>query len=389
MALEQILIVEDDPTTAFVLEQFIQKLGYRVSALLSTGEEAIARISELHPDLVLMDINLAGAIDGVVAASTIHQLLDIPVIYITAAMGDELLSRVKSSGARGFIQKPVRLLDVQIHIELALHNARLEKRLRASEEKHRAMFDQAVIGMFTLNADGRISNLNKAFAHMLGYATQQEARQYAHRLDALFFDDEDAIRFQKGLSHGGLQDFETRVLGKDGNLVWVSLHIQSVNDIGDADIQFEGSMLDITARREAEETSARYMELLKRTINSMPSQICVLDLDKNVILINEAMAQTAGVSAHEAFGKKCDEISPQNFCLRKNCPLEELIRDGCSHEREITDHQTGTRRLITASPFYDQNDELIGCVHVVRELSSSFADQEQYDNCIPKMSCIS
>ncbi len=364
---ESILIVEDDPTNALILEQFVKKLGYNVNAVIATGEESIARINELQPNLVLMDINLAGAIDGIVAASTIHQLSNIPVIYITATMGDATMDRVKTSGARGFIQKPVRLFDLQIQIELALYSARLEQRLRASEEKHRSMFEQAVIGMFTLTADGHVSDVNKAFATMLGYASQREARQYVQRIDALFYEEKDADVFRESLAQGELHNFEAPVLGKDGNVVWASIHLQSLNNSNEAGIRFEGSMLDITARREAEELSARYMELLKRTINSMTSQIAVLDLDRNIILINDALAQIASISPEEAVGKQCHEVSPGNFCLQDCCPMTELLKDGCAHKRETVDLRTGKRCLTSVSPFYDQSNELIGCVHVVSE----------------------
>src|SRR5207247_646217 len=80
----QILVVEDEGIVAADIADRLQKLGYSVSAVLSSGEDALRKLSETTPDLVLMDIVLAGQIDGVGAAEKIRQQWDIPVVFRTA-----------------------------------------------------------------------------------------------------------------------------------------------------------------------------------------------------------------------------------------------------------------------------------------------------------------
>ncbi|MGZ7050315.1 MAG: response regulator, partial [Methanobacterium sp.] len=80
----KILIVEDEAITAMDLESILQKLGYEVVSIASTGEEAIQKSEELEPDLVLMDIVLKGQMDGISATKEIQSCYDIPVIYLTA-----------------------------------------------------------------------------------------------------------------------------------------------------------------------------------------------------------------------------------------------------------------------------------------------------------------
>jgi len=89
MAKAQVLIVEDDRITAEDIRLSLGDLGYSVLGIASSGEEAIKKAEELHPDLVLMDIVLKGAIDGIQAAEQIRTGLNVPVVYLTAAyMGD-------------------------------------------------------------------------------------------------------------------------------------------------------------------------------------------------------------------------------------------------------------------------------------------------------------
>ncbi len=119
-ARRRVLIVEDDPLSARVAEKILERLGYSVCGVLGSGEAAVARAVELVPDVVLMDINLAGAMDGVAAAKAILQARSVPVIFLTATVGREIMDRVAASGAAGYIQKPVKLLDLKANLEMAI-----------------------------------------------------------------------------------------------------------------------------------------------------------------------------------------------------------------------------------------------------------------------------
>ena len=92
----QIMIVEDERVVAADLEMRLRRLGYGVPAVVSSGEEALCRAAETNPDLVLMDIMLAGQIDGVETAARIKDSLNIPVVYLTAHGDAATLQRAKS-----------------------------------------------------------------------------------------------------------------------------------------------------------------------------------------------------------------------------------------------------------------------------------------------------
>ena len=79
-----ILIVEDEPIVAKDIQVSLQRLGYRVPATATSGEEAIRKTKESQPDLILMDIVLKGKMDGVETVKQIRKQYDVPVIYLTA-----------------------------------------------------------------------------------------------------------------------------------------------------------------------------------------------------------------------------------------------------------------------------------------------------------------
>ncbi|KHK03068.1 response regulator [Desulfovibrio sp. TomC] len=115
-----VLIVEDDTLSARVAEKILGRLGYTVLDVIETGEAAVDAARSLGPDVVLMDINLAGPMDGVTAAKGIIDSLGVPVIFLTATVDHDIMDRVAGTGAAGYIQKPVKLLDLKANLEMAI-----------------------------------------------------------------------------------------------------------------------------------------------------------------------------------------------------------------------------------------------------------------------------
>jgi two-component system sensor histidine kinase/response regulator len=130
MSGEKILVVEDDVISAEALRDKLTALGYRVPGTAATGEEAVALAAGALPDLILMDIKLAGAMDGIAAAERIQARQDVPVLYLTAYTDEETLRRAKVTAPYSYLVKPARDRELHITVEMALHRHRLEKALR-------------------------------------------------------------------------------------------------------------------------------------------------------------------------------------------------------------------------------------------------------------------
>ncbi|MEG4517594.1 MULTISPECIES: ATP-binding protein [unclassified Microcoleus] len=116
----KILIVEDELLIAKNLAPKLEKLGYQIADIVSSGADAIQRARELQPDLILMDIVIKGDIDGIETAAIINQELDIPIIYTTAYADDATLQRAENTGSYGYLLKPFKEREMHATIKIAL-----------------------------------------------------------------------------------------------------------------------------------------------------------------------------------------------------------------------------------------------------------------------------
>lgn len=129
MADVDILVVDDERIVALDIRNTLQRLGYNVPAMVSTGKDAVAMAGKLQPDLILMDIRLKGEMDGVQAAAEINRLHRIPVIFLTAYSDDSTLQRAKAADAFGYLIKPFEERELHSTIEVALYKHGTERNL--------------------------------------------------------------------------------------------------------------------------------------------------------------------------------------------------------------------------------------------------------------------
>jgi len=124
----KIMLVDDDLGVVRILEKYLTKIGHTIVGTTSTGEAAIEMARSLEPDLAIMDIVLAGEIDGIDAAGLLKGDLGVPSIYITGhADNEEYIERAPYTEPYGFISKPFELDEVRVNVEIALYRASLDR----------------------------------------------------------------------------------------------------------------------------------------------------------------------------------------------------------------------------------------------------------------------
>jgi len=147
---EQILIAEDEPIVGQDLKCRLESLGYEVAGITHCAEQAVFLAETLRPDLVLMDIQLAGEMDGIQAAEQIRKLR-VPLVFVSGCCDSPVLQRAQLTEPYGYILKPYRTSDLKISIELSL------QRYRAEQERERLVkrFHEVLASVKTLT--GRLS----------------------------------------------------------------------------------------------------------------------------------------------------------------------------------------------------------------------------------------
>ncbi|HHY41790.1 MAG TPA: PAS domain S-box protein [Thermoanaerobacterales bacterium] len=171
---KKVLIVEDSKLNARITADIMNKYGYETD-IVTSGEEAVEKALNniKSPDLILMDIELEGAIDGIDAARVIQQHKDIPVLFLTANTSKEIMEKIKSVSAYGYVLKGVDeyVLISQIEMAFKLYEAKIQ--IKKREELFHSMFESHDVVMLLIEPEsGRIIDANKAACHFYGYSKE-------------------------------------------------------------------------------------------------------------------------------------------------------------------------------------------------------------------------
>jgi CheY-like chemotaxis protein len=114
-----ILVVEDEALVATLIGDMLEELGFAVTGIAASGLEAIALVAEQKPRLALIDIHLAGSIDGIELASQLRSEHGIPAIFLSGAVGPDIAVRAQAAQPLGMMQKPFRPSEIFNAIERA------------------------------------------------------------------------------------------------------------------------------------------------------------------------------------------------------------------------------------------------------------------------------
>jgi len=169
MTKAKILVVEDEGITAEDIKDYLTSLGYEVLGISSTGEDALQKVKDLEPDLVLMDIMLAGVVDGTQAAEIVREQFDIPVVYLTAYSDPQTLERAKITDPYGYILKPFDQRDLQIGVEIALHKHRMLSQIRSNQRWLSTTLASVEEALIAVDDSYRVITMNRAAEKLTGW----------------------------------------------------------------------------------------------------------------------------------------------------------------------------------------------------------------------------
>ncbi len=217
----RILVVEDEVIVAKDIQERLNSLGHSVAGTASSGEEAIAKIEETQPELILMDIKIKGPMNGIATAEKIRKGFNIPVVYLTAYADEDTVRRAKVTKPFGYLVKPFDDRELHSTIEIALYNHRMEQKLIESEKKYHTLARVSPVGIFHTDAKGYFVYVNQRWCEIAGLSPQ-EARGEGWRR-GLHPDDRQPISTQWHQAAKGNIPFkaEYRFQQRDGTTTWV------------------------------------------------------------------------------------------------------------------------------------------------------------------------
>ena len=158
--MSRLLVVEDEVLVARDIQARLQRMGYEVVGTVARGEDAVSTALAESPDLILMDINLKGEMDGIEAATQINEVRSVPVIYCTAYSNDEVLERAKITSPFGYVLKPFDNRELEINIEIALFKHQVEQDLAKTKQNLDATLANVSDGVIAADQTGQVILIN-------------------------------------------------------------------------------------------------------------------------------------------------------------------------------------------------------------------------------------
>ncbi len=192
-----IVIVEDESIIALNIKVFLTKSGYNVAGVFNSATNLLNFIKDNPVDLLLLDLKIQGEIDGIDTAQIVKEKYNIPTILLTAYADDLTLERAKKIEPFGYLLKPYQDRELKTVIEMALYRHNLEKKLTASEERYRLLFEDDLSGDFLANLNGKILAYNSAFKSIFNFTSDTEVELC--NLAELFISQEDYDDFLNSL----------------------------------------------------------------------------------------------------------------------------------------------------------------------------------------------
>ncbi|MBP8081962.1 MAG: PAS domain S-box protein [Spirochaetes bacterium] len=311
----RILIVEDEAIVAYDLVLILEKYGYQVCGKVLTGEEALNHVETEKPDMVFLDIILAGKIDGIETGEIIRSKYGIPFVYITASTDHATLERAKMTAPYAYISKPFSENDIYIAVETTIYKWQVEQAIIEKERWLRAVVQGIGEGIISTGFDGKINFMNHVAEDLLQCAA---ADAEGKNLDDIFkYESKETEQYEAEEAVVQGDKFKVRINGaslirSDSSRLPVDMTISSiVNDKND----FEGSIIlfsDIRKRLEYEERIKSASYEWRITFDAIKDAVFMLDKDGKVVRVNEGVARLFRMSVENIVGKTLWELFEEN-----------------------------------------------------------------------------
>jgi PAS domain S-box-containing protein len=167
---QRVLIVEDESLVAADLRMTVEDLGYEVVGVAATAHGALELAEEFQPELVLMDIQLRGAMDGTAAAETIRRRWQLPVVFLTANANDRTIARARAVGSYGYLLKPFRVQELNATMSLAIEQHRSMRGLFAEGTWLRTVLDSLTDAVIATDSIASVLYLNPSAERLTGWS---------------------------------------------------------------------------------------------------------------------------------------------------------------------------------------------------------------------------
>ena len=382
----KILIVDDDATIQMELEEYLNQLGHTVVGIADTGEGAVEMTRETNPDLILMDINLPGEMDGISAAEKIKEEMDVAVVFVTGFGDPEHIERAKLVEPFGFVMKPFDEQEINGVIEIVLQRrkmelelARVHKKLEESEERFRTIYEKSPIGIEIYDADGRLDHVNKACLDIFGASDISEIIGFR-----LFEDPNIPVECIKHLQEGknvryevafDFEKIKTQKLYETtkSGIVYLDVQITPLGYAAGGSITgYLVQIVDINDYKRMETALKKSEEKFRLIAETSEEDVWQLDLKGKVTYVSPAVKKIFGYTPEEAMDLDFAAFFPESELERATRVFSRVVSDKRHQLLEMVGKRKDGSAIsieISVTPIIRSNT-IVGVQGITRDISS-------------------
>lgn len=321
---KKILLIEDEVIVGSDIKQVLEYRGYIVSDVIPTGEKALKEIENFKPDLALLDIKLAGEIDGIETADKIRKKHDVPIVYLTALGDEKTFQRARQTEPFGYIYKPAEEKDLVATVETALYKHKIQKELTVSERKFRLLFEMSKEAIYISDREPKILEANPSFLEMFGYSLD-EIRKID--LKELYKNPEKRNRLQKEIeSKGFIKDYQAGLKKKDGTVMDCLITATVRRDSSDKIIGYQGIIRDITDQKRVQQKIKESEQKFRALFEYSNDAIFLMNPQGEQMEFNRKAAELVGYSKEELKGMSFRDLVGESEQRNAEKKLEEIKR---------------------------------------------------------------
>ena len=400
MAHTKILVVADKKSVAENIEGRLKELEYSVCAVVPTGAQAVEKAAEIHPDLVLIDIELEGEINGIEATKRIRNSLDIPTIYLADyrievfSKREDLLKRAEITNPFEYIPLPFGKRRLYLSIESAVYKHKMEANKRHLTKILNGISDAAI----ATDHKGFLTFMNPVAETLTGWKMEEVYGKHVTDIFTIYVRNGGNLiknrslieAFQKGsvtngeLSSDSEVNYNTYLIAKSGREIPIDYNITSIEDAKDKSVGMVITFHDISKYKRMEDQLnqtigklRRRTQLMKTVFNSMNEGIVVVDLRGRVLFVNPSIQQMLGTEPPGPFASRWAKQYGVFYPDKETrIPFDQILTH-ISRGEEIRDEEffvrnekqpEGIHIKASAIPLFGGNQEVVAYVCILRNL---------------------
>ena len=381
----EILLIEHDPGFArYVGEMLGQardlRAGIRPAADLEAG------LSELRAktfDSVLLDLCVP---DGAGLANILlirAQAPQVPIIALGDSDDEIVALEAVHAGAQDYLVKSqLTPAWLERSIRYAIERHRMDMALLEAEEKYHSVFDHLAEGIFQTTPEGRYMMANTALARIYGYSSPEELIQGLTDIGGRLYVEkgrrEEFVRLMQ--ERDTITSFESLIYRKDGSVIWISENCRAIRDARGRLLYYEGTVEDITQRRQAEEKVRNSEALYHSLVETLPQNIFRKDLEGHFTFANQQFCKILGRPLEEIVGKTDFDFFPRELAEKYQRDDRRVVQTGKPYDT-VEEHQPPGRDKIyvqvVKTPLHEADGAIIGLQGIFWDITQQRQAEEK------------